>query len=162
MSNDKKLWEGKKNKAVRMYFYSQRGLALLNEFRYLVMIIFGVYLAAKMTNPVWLAVMFFACLPVLIIVGWMQVHHMAPVINWLDVTHGSYWSKKSMEWQERQVKATETIRDIISSPIEIFPEGSAEYNALKRPSAPIAGCTLGSTPAHEASERDILKQGDMV
>lgn len=100
-------WDGNKNKAIRWYFYCQRGLNLFNDFRYIFMLIFGIYITAKMSNPLLLFVMFILILPVLMIAGWFQVHHMAPVINWLDITYGSYWSKKSMEWQERQVKAAE-------------------------------------------------------
>ena len=102
-------WDGSKNKAIRWYFYSQRGLALFNEFRYLLMLIFGLYVLLKIQNPVWLVVMFLGCVPILVVCGWFQVNHMAKVINWLDVKYGSHWTLKSMEWQERSVKALEEI-----------------------------------------------------
>ena len=35
--NKEKHWDGSKNKAIRLYFYQQRGLALFNELRYLIL-----------------------------------------------------------------------------------------------------------------------------
>ena len=108
-------WNGGRNKIIRMYFYQQRGLSLFNELRYLILAIFGIYVLLKLSNPLWLLIMFVISVPILIFVGWLQVHHMAPVINWLDVTYGSYWTKKSMEWQERQVKSLESIDEKMGS-----------------------------------------------
>lgn len=114
---NEKHWDGNKNRAIRWYFYSQRGLQLFNEFRYLFMLIFGLYMLMKLQNPLWLLVMFMVSMPALIFTGWLQVHHMAPIINWLDITYGSYWSKKSMEWQEDQVNAVKEIRDAVVNPL---------------------------------------------
>jgi hypothetical protein len=108
--NKKAHWDGSKNKAIRWYFYTQRGLALFNEFRYLLMGIFGIYLLMKLDNPLWLFMMFVVSVPILVFFGWLQVHHMAKVINWLDIEFASYWSRYSFELQERQVKALEDIR----------------------------------------------------
>jgi hypothetical protein len=109
IANMERHWDGTKNKIVRYYFYSQRGLALFNEFRYLFMLLFGIYVLLKLQNPIWLLVMFLTALPLLIGFGWLQVHHMAKIINWLDVEFASYWSRYSFELQERQVKAIEEI-----------------------------------------------------
>lgn len=102
-------WDGTKNKLIRFYFYSQRGLILFNEFRYLFMLLFGLYMLLKLSNPFWLGIMFLVSLPIIIICGWFQVHHMAKVINWLDVEFASYWTRYGFELQERQVKALENI-----------------------------------------------------
>lgn len=146
-------WDGKKNKAIRYYFYCQRGLSLVNEFRYLGMAIFGIYFAAKLTCPWLMAVMFLVAIPILVVAGYLQVNHMAPVINWLDVTYGSYWSKKSMEWQERQVKATEAIRECVEHPrVYIDPKDwkPTVREAYITPAAPIADSGINAV-AHEAS-----------
>lgn len=108
--NREAYWDGAKNKAIRMYFYTQRGLALFNEFRYLAMLIFGVYVVMKLSNPIWLGVMFLIAVPLLIVFGWMQVHHMAKTINWLDVEFASHWTRYSFELQEKIVKNLEAIK----------------------------------------------------
>lgn len=110
-------WDGTKNKVVRYYFYSKRGLELFNEFRYLLMLIFGAYVMLKLTNPFYLLLMFVVSLPVLIFFGWLQVHHMAKIINWLDIEFASYWSRYSFELQERQVKATEEMNENIKKAV---------------------------------------------
>jgi hypothetical protein len=107
--NKRAYWAGTKNKVIRFYFYSQRGLQLLNEFRYVFLLVFGIYMAMKLANPAWLLVLFLVILPFLIFFGWLQVHHMAKVINWLDVEFASFWSRYNFELQERQTKAIEEI-----------------------------------------------------
>lgn len=104
-----KNWDGTKNKLIRMYFYQQRGLGLFNEFRYLLMLIFGAYVLLKLNNPIFLILMFLVSLPIITVIGYFQVHHMAKVINWLDVEFASYWSRYSFELSERNVKALESI-----------------------------------------------------
>lgn len=113
-SEDKKMyWDGGSNKAIRYYFYSQRGLALFNEFRYLFMIIFGAYVLMKLNNPVWLLVMFVISCPLLCLFGWLQVHKMAKVMDWLNVEFSTFWTRYSFDLQERQVKAVEEINHAV-------------------------------------------------
>jgi len=111
----KEYWDGSKNKSIRFYFYSQRGLALFNEFRYLFMLIFGLYVLMKLSNPVWLVGMFVVSLPLLILFGWIQVHHLAKVMDWLNIEFATYWSRYQFDLQERQVKAVESIDSKVSS-----------------------------------------------
>lgn len=95
-------WNGKTNHLIRYYFYVQRGLALFNEFRYLFMVIFGIYVALKMDNPVWLAIMFVVSMPVLIFAGWLSVHRISKVIDWLSVKFSTHWQMYSYSLQEEQ------------------------------------------------------------
>ena len=113
-ANDKKqYWDGKANKVIRYYFYSQRGLALFNEFRYLFMVIFGAYVLMKLSNPWWLVVMFVISFPLLCLFGWLQVHRMAKVMDWLNIEFSTFWSRYSFDLQERQVKAVEEINNAV-------------------------------------------------
>ena len=98
----KKYWHGPANHAVRYYFYTQRGLALVNEFRYIFMVIFGVYITLKLNNPLWLLAMFLVSMPILILLGWLSVHRMAKVIDWLNVKFSTHWQMYSYELQEKQ------------------------------------------------------------
>lgn len=95
-----KYWQGTKNKIIRLYFYSQKGLALFNEFRYLIMLIFGVYVAMKLSNPVWLFLMFIISVPALIAIGFVSVHYVGKVIDYLNVQFATHWSKYSFKLQE--------------------------------------------------------------
>lgn len=104
-------WSGKKNKAIRYYYYTQKGLELLNEFRYLVMIIFGVYLAMKVDNVLLLPLMFLVALPVLIFLGWLSVHHMKKVMEWISIKFSTHWGMYSYRLQEERNKILREIRD---------------------------------------------------
>lgn len=73
------------------------------------MAIFGIYYALRLTNPLWLGVMFVIACPLLVFAGWVAVHHVGKVIDWLNIQYSTYWSRYQFELQERQVKALEEI-----------------------------------------------------
>lgn len=100
--NQKKdYWNGSKNKMIRYYFYSQRGLALFNEFRYLFMLIFGIYYTLKLTNPIWLVVMVLVSVPSLILIGFYSVHYVGKVIDFLNVQFSTHWTKYQFQLYEQ-------------------------------------------------------------
>lgn len=111
MTNDERNqhWDGNANRVVRYYFYLQRGLSVLNEARYLVLAIMGTYALLKMDNPWMMLVMFLVSLPILGALGWLYTFKMAKTMDWLNVKFSTHFSKYSIELQERQVKAVESI-----------------------------------------------------
>jgi hypothetical protein len=113
--NKSAYWDGPKNKSIRYFYYSQRGLDTFNQFRYLLMAIFGLYLLLKLSNPLWLVLMFCVSLPALIFVGYVTVHHINKVVDWLNIEFATYWTRYSFDLQERQVKAVESIDDKIKN-----------------------------------------------
>lgn len=99
----KKLyWDGTQNKIIRYYYYSQRGLDLFNAFRYVFMLIFAIYLALKLQNPLWLVVMFAVSLPLLIGLGWLAVHKVSKVVDWLSIEFATHWGRYTYTLQEDQ------------------------------------------------------------
>ncbi len=117
MKENKLYWDGNKNKIIRYYFYVQRGLALFNEFRYLFMVIFGIYFALKLTNPAWFVLMFVVSVPLLIIAGWVSVHHIGKVIDYLTIEFSTHFSRY-------QYTLLEEIRD------EIKKNGNSNNNNI--------------------------------
>jgi len=109
----KEYWTGNKNKFIRYYFYVQKGLALLNEARYLVMAIFALYVVLKFDNILFLPLMFLASLPLLIFLGWLYVHHMAKVMEYLSVKYSTHWSKYGYELQEKRNKTLKLILKLL-------------------------------------------------
>ncbi len=101
-----KYWDGTTNKIIRYYFYSQRGLDLFNQFRYLFMVIFGIYLLFKFNNPLYLVGMFIISLPILILLGYVSVHYVGKVLDWLSVEFSTHFSRY-------QYTLLEQIRDAI-------------------------------------------------
>lgn len=108
-----KYWNGVANRGVRYYFYCNRGLTLLNEFRYLLMGILAVYALLKLDNPWTMLVMFVVAVPILCVLGWVFTHKMARVMDFLNINFSTHFSKYSIEMQERQVKALESIEEKI-------------------------------------------------
>lgn len=91
--NRARYWNGSTNKLIRFYFYSQRGLALLNEGRYLIMGVFALYYTLKLENPLLLVGMFGVAVPVLIVLGWVQVHKVGKVVDWLSIQFSTHWGR---------------------------------------------------------------------
>jgi len=93
-------WNGSKNRAIRYYFYIQRGLTLLNEFRYLIMGILGAYYALRIENVLLIPAMFFLSLPILVLLGYISVHHVAKIIEYLNIQYSTHWSRYQITIQE--------------------------------------------------------------
>ena len=108
---DAKYWSGAKNKTIRYYFYAQRGLTLMNEFRYVIMTIFAVYFTLKLTNILLIPLMFVLAIPFLCIAGYISVHHMAKVIEYLNIEFSTHWGRYTYELNEKRNELLEEISD---------------------------------------------------
>lgn len=101
----------KENWFIRMYFYVMQGLLIVNNFRNLVLGIFGLYVILKFTNPLWLILMFIVSLPILIIIGWYNVHRMAKPIEKISMEKSTHYAIKQYNYQERQTELLQEISD---------------------------------------------------
>jgi hypothetical protein len=97
---EQEYWHGTKNKLIRYYFYCQRGLDLFNNFRYVIMAIFGIYYTLKLKNPDILLGMFLFSIPLLMFIGYWSVHHVGKVIDWLNVKFSTHYSLYAIKLQE--------------------------------------------------------------
>ena len=121
MVNKNDYWNGNQNKVIRYYFYIQKGLALLNELRYLIMAIFALYMILKLDNIFLMPLMFLIALPVLIFLGWLDVHHMAKVREFLNIKYSTHYSKRNFDLQEQRNKIL----------IDLLPKDLKEKNKKK-------------------------------
>ena len=96
----------------KVYFYIQRGLALVNEFKYLVAGIIAFYYMLKLDNVKWLVGIMIISFPVLFIIGWFYVHKIAKVFDWLTVEYGTHWSRYSFTLQEKIVEELEKLNKL--------------------------------------------------
>jgi hypothetical protein len=106
-------WLGWKNKAIRYWFYNQKGLDLFNQFRYLVMMIFGVYYTLKLKDHWWLLWMLLISMPVLGLIGWVQVHRIGKVVDWLNVKFSTHYGQLGYKYQKQMIDLLEEIRDAL-------------------------------------------------
>jgi hypothetical protein len=109
--NIKKYWDGWTNKSIRYYFYVTKGLDMFNSFRYLLMAIFALYYMLKLSNPIIFVLFFILSCVFLGFVGYITVHHIGKVIDFLSIEFATHWSKYSFNLQERQVKAMEKLAE---------------------------------------------------
>lgn len=108
-------WNGPVNVTVRLYFYLQKGLMLLNESRNLFLGIFAAYFALKMKNPFLMVVMFLIAVPVLIAAGWFFVHVMRKRIDFMTTKFSTHYSIRTFDLVKRQTSALEKIVKIIDN-----------------------------------------------
>lgn len=101
--------KGKENKAIRYYFYCQRGLGVINDFRNVAFLIFAGYFALKLDNILWMGAMFLGSLPFLILIGWYSVHRMGNVIDWLNIKFSTHYGIRQFTLQEEILEELKTI-----------------------------------------------------
>lgn len=106
-----KYWDGTKNRFIRYYFYTQRGLTLLNEFRYLLMAIFAIYYALRITSFWVIPLMFMVSIPTLVFLGWLSIHHINKVMEYLNIEFATHWSRYQFELLEKQIRLIEEIKN---------------------------------------------------
>jgi len=102
-------FKGKENWGIRMYFYLNAGLNIINQFRNLILGIFALYYTLKLVNPLWLVVMFAVSVPILVAVGYYNVHRMAKVSEWLSTKFSTHYAIKQFELTQKTVKLLESL-----------------------------------------------------
>lgn len=82
-------WEGNENILVRLWTYLYRGLDFINQGRYLIIGILGIYALLKFTNPLWMAGMFIIAVPILIVLGRWHLYRVSKVQEFVTTIKGS-------------------------------------------------------------------------
>lgn len=98
--HDHEYWTGVKNRTIRHWFYVNRGMDWVNQFRNLVICIVAIYIALKLKNPIWLIGMLTISLPILGVIGFIQVHYIGKVLDWLNVRFSTHYSLETFKIQE--------------------------------------------------------------
>jgi len=107
--NKSKYYDGLWNVIIRMYYYSTKGVELLNFFRYYLFGLFGLYMALKLTNKMYLLILFLITYPILIILGYIAVHKMAKIIEFLNVEFATHFQRYRVSLQEKTLTVLEKI-----------------------------------------------------
>lgn len=108
---DKRYWNGTKNKLIRHGYYIGKGLDSLNPARYYIASIFVIYAFLKIDN-IWIIPIMFICgLPILDIIGWLYVHHMAKVMEWLGIEFSTHFSRYNIDLQEKMLQELRDIKN---------------------------------------------------
>ncbi len=102
-------FKGPKNWFIRQYTYCTRGMDIVNIFRNLFFLIGMGALAFHCKDPIILFFVFCGSMGLLRMAGWASVHHMAKVVDWLNMYYSTYYQKQSFRWQEEQVELLKAI-----------------------------------------------------
>ena len=105
--------KGLKREAVKYYFYTQQGLTLLNEFRYLLMGIFATYFSLRLDNVWLIPIMFVVAVPILMFFGWLSINHIKKIIDYLSIKKATTYGKYGYELNEKQLEALNKIVKIL-------------------------------------------------
>ncbi len=103
-------WEGyeedfvKGNYPGKAVFYILKGTDFVNFFKYVGAGIVVLYVALKLTD-VWSFIgMVLISLPILFVIGWIYIHKLARVLDYLTTQHGTFWSRYQFSLLERQIE----------------------------------------------------------
>jgi len=111
--NENEYLKGKQNWLIRAYFYCSNGLAILNEFRNMLLGILAIYFALKWNNYWLLLVMIIPSIIILTLVGYVVVHKVAKVKEWLTMRFGTHFGIKAYDYNEDNNKLLKEIRDLL-------------------------------------------------
>jgi hypothetical protein len=103
--------EGNVNLLKRAYFYLSNGLAVVNEFRNLLLGIFGIYITLKLENPFIMVILFVVSLLILIPTGYVRVHHVSKVMEWLNIKYGSHYAIQNFDYMKAQYELLKEINE---------------------------------------------------
>lgn len=110
---DKTYDKGLFNHAVRAWFYLQRGLQVMNEFKYLVAGILAFYYTLELHSIPLLLIIFFVSIPILMFAGFFHVHKMAKALEWTSMMFSSYFARHNVDLQENQVLYTAEMKELL-------------------------------------------------
>ena len=89
-----------KRKLVKAYFYLDKGLDILNKFKYQGAGIFALYYTLQLNNPLLILAMFVVSVPILILLGWLWIKRVARSLEKMSVDKGTYYSIYGYSLQE--------------------------------------------------------------
>lgn len=96
--------KGVLNHSVRAWFYLQKGLDLVNQFKYLAAGIFALYYTLKLNDYRFMVGLFVIAIPILTFVGWFYTHKMAKALEWTNMVFSSYFARYNVDLAEEQNK----------------------------------------------------------
>ena len=98
--------KGLLNHGVRAWFYLQRGLDLVNQFKYLAAGIFALYYTLKMDDYRVMVALFVIAVPILTFIGWFHTFKMAKALEWTNMIFSSYFGRYQIDLNEKNTENT--------------------------------------------------------
>ena len=101
----KNYYEGKMNFLVRIWWYEEQGLDILNKFRYLIIFIGALAVMLRVEqNLKWMGTVFIIAVPVLAVIGYLWVRFGAKTTEYLNLKKATHFSQYNLKLQEKQLE----------------------------------------------------------
>lgn len=102
-------YDGIKNQLIRIYYYLQKGLDLLNEFKYLGAGILAIYYLLNLEGYRWMIGMGVISVPILIIAGYFWTHKANKTVEYFGLKYASHFQQYNIRMQEKQIYLLEQL-----------------------------------------------------
>lgn len=116
---DKKYLRGWHNWIQRMYYYLNSGLNILNQFRNLGFLLFGLYVALHLDGIQGVAItgaIGLVSSVILIVIGRYNVHRLSKSGEWLNLRFSTHFGIKAFNYQEEQTQLLREIATLLKEP----------------------------------------------
>lgn len=94
---------------IKLYFYLDSGNSIVNNFKNIIIGIFALYIMFKVTSPAILILMFILVVPILITLGYINIHLISKVRERLSTQYGTHYAIRQFELIEEQVNLLKEI-----------------------------------------------------
>src|ERR1035437_3177239 len=111
MDQNNEYMVGIENTLIRYYYYLNRGLDIINQFRNLFLGIITLYIALKFTNLLWAIGMFIISIPILVIVGRYNTHKILKNSEYLSTQFSTHYALTQFDYIKEQVELLKEIRN---------------------------------------------------
>ena len=103
-NSEKRFYEGKINKAIRLYSYLQEGLNQVNQWKYVILGIYGFAFLVKITSYLVMALMFIGITPILILIGYLWFFRGKKSDEYFKMKNTSLYGKYNVQMNEQQIE----------------------------------------------------------
>lgn len=111
--NMKEYADNREAKGIKIFYHLRSGLSVLNEFKNLIMFVFGIYLTLHLNHWWWLVIMFAVALPILVIVGRLFVTRWNKILEYFSIKDGTHFSIRNFQLVEEQAKTLKNIESLL-------------------------------------------------
>lgn len=107
-----KYYDSKIAKLVRIYWYEEQGLNLLNKFRYLIIFIMAIAVMLRVEDDLsWMVTVFIIAIPLLAMAGYLYIRYGIKVMEYLTLKFATHFGQYNLKLQERQLEVLERLTE---------------------------------------------------
>lgn len=114
-NSEKRFYLGKINKIIRLYAYLQEGLNQANQWKYVVLAIYGIAFLTHIESYLIMGLMFLTLIPILMFVGYLWFYRGKKSDEYFKMKHTSIYSKYNIQMTEKQMEYSKKQIDLLEN-----------------------------------------------